>query len=342
MNDSPRLTVRAYAPGDETAILSAFNEVFARTDPDFVPRTMAEWRWLFGNHPYGQRIWLGWDADGHVIGQQASTPLRMRVDGEEMYWSHVVDSFADQRRSRGLKKPGVYATTARAHSDNCGGEPPERDPIMFGFPVRAAWRIGKLYLDYEIARSQDALAVPLDRVPPADAAASAATEGVTTERLLSLGPDVDALFEETAPHYRAIAVRDSVYLDWRYLAHPKHQYSIGAARRANRLVGLAVYRHATFHGRNAGLICDWVVPPSDREATAALHAWLADRAREDGATELFGIWPDTCPEWTTFQEMGFRVVPTDYFNVICRYTRRFDTRWLYWHWYYTLGDTDLC
>ena len=38
---------------------------------------------------------------------------------------------------------------------------------------------------------------------------------------------------------------------------------------------------------------------------------------------------------------GFRAAPTRYFLVGRNYVKKYDMRWLYRHWYYTLGDTDL-
>lgn len=330
------LTVREYRPGDEVAILEAFNDVFGRTDPNFRPRTLATWRWQYLENPHGWRIWLGFDAEGRVIGQQASLPMRMRVGDETMLWSQVVDSFSHPRYGGGLKKNGVYARTARAHSDNYGGAPPERDPIMYGFPVRPAWRIGKLFLDYEVCRSQDALYLETERFR------GAAAPGVEVEEVEAFPEEVMDLFERARPTRGAATVRDAAYLNWRFVERPEVAYRRALARRGRELVGLAIHRPGVFDGHPGGLICDWLVPADDPHAAAALQAWLVERTRADGHDVLMGIWPETCPEWRALQEHGYRAATTSYTNVICQYTRRFDIRWLYWNWSYTLGDFDLC
>ena len=40
MTQAPAYRIRAYRPGDESAILATFNRVFARVDPTFQPRTL--------------------------------------------------------------------------------------------------------------------------------------------------------------------------------------------------------------------------------------------------------------------------------------------------------------
>jgi hypothetical protein len=115
------------------------------------------------------------------------------------------------------------------------------------------------------------------------------------------------------------------------------------ARKQGQVVGYCVLRRGDFDGvKDLALVCDWLVPPVETKAAAALRAALVAEARQLGAERIALILPDTCADWLAFQLAGFRAAPTRYF-VICRnYVKRYDPRWLYRHWYYTLGDTDLC
>jgi hypothetical protein len=208
---------------------------------------------------------------------------------------------------------------------------------MYGMPVRSAWRIGRLYLDYEVCRSQDALWVDPDRFR------AAAAPCVEVEEVERFPEEVVELFERAREPHGALAVRDAAYLNWRFVERPEHAYRCALARGARgESLGLAVYRGAVFDGHESGLVCDWLVPAGEERAAHALRAWLVERARSEDRRCLAGIWPETCPDWGSFQRAGYRVSPTQYYNVICQYTARFDIRWLYWNWYYTLGDFDLC
>jgi hypothetical protein len=52
--------------------------------------------------------------------------------------------------------------------------------------------------------------------------------------------EFDRLFEQCATGYRILGVRDSEYLNWRYLAAPHRRYFPFAARSSGKLIGIAV------------------------------------------------------------------------------------------------------
>jgi hypothetical protein len=331
------IEVREYRQGDEEAILSAFNRVFAAIDPTFHPRGMDEWRWRTLGNPAGWRAWIARTSDGEVVAQQAGLPIRMRHRGESVVWNQIVDSFADPRRARGLRAPGLFVHVAKPFCDTYGGPPP-RDQIMYGLPVRRAYRIGKKFLGYQLVRDQHRL------VASALGLQGRATPGIALEEVERFPAEVDALFERAQHAHRAIAVRDQRFLDWRFADRPGVRYRIALARRnADRaLVGYAVHVNGNFDLHAGALVCDWLIDPAEPRAGEALRAWLGERARADGTEEVCAIFPETCMDFADFQRAGFRVEATSYFAAAGSYTRTFHTLDLYWDWYYTLADFDLC
>ncbi len=334
--DVTGIEVREYRAGDEHQILDHFNRVFAGVDPSFVPRTLESWRWQYLQNPSGWRIWLGFARDGRLISQYAGVGQRMLLEGAPARFSQAVDSMTDRSFARGLKKPGYFVLTGYPYAANYGGPPPDKDVIMWGAPVPPAWRIGRAYLEYELIRPQQKLSAPPDQVRARSAA------GVEIEEPPRFPAEVEGLFRRAAAPHGAIAVRDKAHLDWRFCDHPERRYALALARRRGELRGLTVYAKAAFDGEpDQGLVCDWLVVPGDEEVAGTLRAWLVGRARADGARQLVAAFPDTCAEWLDFQRAGLRAAPTRHFLVGRNYVRRFTMRWLYWHWYYTLGDTDL-
>jgi len=330
------LTVREYLPGDEQAILESFNRIFPLVDRTFRPRSMEEWRWRFEQNPAGWRIWLAKTADGRVVAHQAGMPIAMVHQGERVRWNQIVDSFADPRFGRGLKKPGVFVLAAQPFSDIYGGPPP-KDQIMYGLPVRRAYRIGQRFLKYQTVRDQHEVRGDVERVR-IDAA-----PGIEVEEVDAFPDEVDAFFERASRPLRAVAVRDRAFLSWRFERHPTKAYRIALARAAGsgELVGYAVTRKDSFDLRESGLVCDWLLDPERREAGHALRAWLVERARAEGVPDVRGIFPEPCAEFREFQQAGFRVHPTSYFLAAGSYYRSFHTLGLYWDWYYTLAEFDL-
>lgn len=333
--EEANLLIREYRPGDEEAILDSFNRVFADIDPNFHPRPMDVWRWRYRANPAGWRIWLALTEDGMVVGQQAGLPVRVLQDGQRVHWNQVGDTFTDPRFSRALRNPGLFYWVAKPYSDNYGGAPPGKDPFLYGLPTRRAHRIGARQLDYQVVRNQSKLCVDTDSID------AGAAPGIEVEEVTRFPDEVDALFDRFAEGRGAIAVRDHAFLTWRYLEHPEIRYRIALARRRGALVGLAVYRHTGFDGREEGLLVDWMVPPDDERACHAIRAWLGHCAAEDGSERLTGIFPDTCPEWAAFQGAGFRVRPSEYYMVGRVYHGPWSMMWMYWNWYYCLGDLDI-
>jgi len=330
-------TLREYEVGDEAEILDSFNRIFGGVDVTFQPRTMEYWRWQFLENPSGSRILLALTDDGRVAGQFGAVIQRMRFDGRHALFSQGVDHMSDPAFRRSLKRGSLLAilgnTIARLH----GGPGPDQDSLMWGAPVPAAWRVGKTFVRYEIIRTQLKLTVA-----PVEVRVAAAS-GVDVEEVTRFPENVVDLFDRAAEPHGAIAVRDKPQLDWRYTQRPARTYRIALARRAGELVGYAVYAKGDFDGcEGEGLVCDWLVPPRETAAAHALRAWLAGRARADGVERLTALFPDTVAEWHDFQAAGFRAAPTRYFIIGRQYVRGFDMFWLHRHWYYTLGDTDLC
>src|SRR5262245_54294921 len=207
---------------------------------------------------------------------------------------------------------------------------------MWGLPVPVAYRIGRKQLKYELVRQQHKLVAPLAGLAPRAGA------GVEVRAPTAFPEETDALFARFARERAGLAVRDRAQWRWRFEENPHHRYRIGAAWRGGDLAGLALFRKGSFDLEEDGLLVDWMVPQADEEARGALLAWARAAALEEGCARLVTLFPDTAPEWLLFQRAGFRVHATRYFLVAWSFSTRHDLAWMRRHWYYTLGDTDLC
>ncbi len=307
MSPAPAYEVRAYRPGDEGAILEAFNRIFARVDPGFHARSAAQWRWLYEQNPSGRRIYLAVAEDGRVLAQYAGIPQRVLLDGEPSHFSQSVDSMADPEFRRLAREP-LFVQVGRAFDAAFGGTGPEKDTLMWGLPVPAAFRIGKKALKYELIRQQHKLSGPLTRL-------ALGASALEAEELRAFPPETDALFARLAPERRGMAVRDQAQMRWRYDENPNHRYRVAGVRRAGELAGLAVFRKGSFDLLEDGLLVEWLAPAGDEGVRTALLAWARACALEEGCERLTTLFPETAPEWLAFQRLGLRVHATRYFLV---------------------------
>jgi len=334
----PKLTIRPYQPGDEEKILETFNLVFREVcGEDYVDRTLDFWRWEFLENPYGHRISLALAGDGTVAAQYAGVVYPMVTAFGDCTFVHIVDSMAHPDYRKGLKRPGLFVTTALPWFQMCFDA---GDAVMYGYPVPIAERIGQRYLEYHRLRVVDFLCRPVGE------GSVDLPEGVVVEKVATLGHDIDELFGRIASEKQCWTRRDRQFLTWRWLQIPtRKDYEIFIARRGGGVAGLMVLRPVHELVPRCCCVADWLVPEADTGTMDALLAVATARGREAGRETLMTVLPDPSLEYEGFVERGFSAVPSA--TILERrlthriYHPRMTTEWLQQHWWYTLGDSDL-
>jgi len=335
---SGTLAIRPYQAGDEAAILATFNLVFREVcGPDYVDRTLEQWRWAYQDNPAGHRISLAIADDGTVASQYAGMPMRYDSPWGEQLLIHCVDSMTHPNWRQGLKAKSLFVETCMpfwAHSREIG------DALFYGFPVDAAYRIGKRYLKYEMMRVIDFLI--RDRA----AAPLAAPSEVVVEQVERAPADVDALFEEVRVDKSFLLRRDQRYLDWRYVQNPaRGDYQLWTARRGGALRGVMVLKPGSGLAPDACTIADWSVPEADIDAADALLAKAVERQHHEGKQRLMTVFPPWSFEHRHLVARGFAEAPSSNWlqrrliHNICKAEITAD--YLAEQWWYTLGDSDL-
>jgi hypothetical protein len=337
IDPGPGLTLRAYQPGDEQAILETFNLVFREVcGESYVDRTMDFWRWEFLENPWGHRISLAIAKDGTVASQYAGVVYPMATAFGDCTFIHIVDSMAHPDYRKGLKRPGVFVVTGLPWFQMCYDA---GDAVMYGYPVPIAERIGQRYLEYNRLRVVDFLC------RPAALGSVESPAAVVVEKVDAFDSEVDQLFQTVAAEKQCLTRRNQEFLTWRWVKIPTGDYELYVARRGGKLSGLMVLRPV--HELVPGCCCiaDWLVPEADTETMDALLARATARGREAGRETLMTIFPEPSPEYRALVERGFVAVPSAH-TLERRLTHRIyhpqmTTEWLEQHWWYTLGDSDL-
>lgn len=325
--------IREYRAGDLPSLLETFELCFARPGADRPARTAAEWSYTYEQNPAGWRIWVA-ATEGKVVAQYAARPYRVWLDGHVRSFAEIVDSMVHPDHRMGLKAPGLFVQTARPFFDAYGGPNHPKDMVHYGWPIEAAYRIGKLFLGYSVLRSQTALA----REPGPGGVEL--PQGV--EVLERFDASVDPLYERCKNGWGASTIRDAAFLNWRFVDHPQHDYTLFAVRAGDgALRGYAVYRTGDWILPHMGLVADFLVPTDEDEVARALTEALLARARADRVSTI-GLF---LPEWSSwferFQDWGFLVWPTPYNMIVRAFDPKYSLFWLRDHWWFTLADSDL-
>jgi hypothetical protein len=313
-------TIRPYKLGDETSINRSFNEVFG------VNRSVDEWYWKFRPENDGSRIMIAIDGEKNVLAHFAATLTDVQIDGRIFRCGQSLDIF-------GLKRPvslqhRLYAKTGNKFFDTFGA--PDGVPIFYGFPGKRAHRHGRMQIGFGNS-------VPV----------WVGTRHVKNRRLIFWKvperstcdlESVARLWERVSNRYPVSTIRNTTYLQHRYLDRPDNKYTYlqmgaGSVTKAWSVVKIE---------KNMANWVDLIWDGESKDAIVALDGEVSGLARRAGA-KLISMWisgDDRAKEvlesigWE-FSEHPRQVLASRSFHPEINsgdFIRRF---------YYTMGDSDM-
>jgi hypothetical protein len=332
--------VRAYADGDETAILDLFRRAF------HVERSVERWRWAYAENPYGnRRASLAVDAAGGVVAHYAGYPVRFWSDadgaGRSFEAHHVGDTMtAPGVRGVGRRASSLLALTMRHfYATWCSGRVAFNFGVNTGKIQRFSRRTAGALRFEEVAYRVRPLAATGSAPWPAPGPLRRRFAGWGVERIAAWDERFDDLFARVRGAYRFLVERDRRYLAWRYGAFPETGFAAWAVSRRGRLAGWGVFRR-----RGERLVWgDALFDPAEPRAPALLLAGATEAAENRGVDAVEGWFPDRPPWWSErLAALGFerRPEPQDLGVVYVPFEVDPGPA-MAEHWYYTKGDFDL-
>ncbi|MGE0144005.1 MAG: GNAT family N-acetyltransferase [Planctomycetota bacterium] len=332
------LTVRCYERGDEVGILQLFHRVFG---DDGVKRSLESWRWQYQECPAGRQVVVGVDEDsGRIVSQYAAIPVRFTVAGEECIFAQAVDSMVDPNWRRSHSCCNAFLATARRYFELCPTDPHYR--VCYGFPNRQALVVGCRHLRYSpTVRPVPTLFLNLFESAALSNGVADEPDSVCIEPCESFGSFADALWDRLRSEYPMSAVRDSVFLDWRfagapvpYLCHRVVDAASGEPR------GLFVLREG-WRSPNILAVAEIFLAPGDRDALRAVLTTALRVARSGDFTRIEMWLPRRHPNFRLARELGMRV-ESSLMTCVSRCFRWSESsRWSLRNCYYTMADCDV-
>jgi len=326
---SSGLEIRPLDPErDADSLLAMWALVFGQE------RDRAEWEHQMLANPAGTRAFVALDGE-RVVAQYAGVPTRVWINGAERIFTQSVDSAVHPDYRKGLKRPGLFVEVAQAYFDHFGVN--GSDAVHYGWPLEAAWRIGKRFLDYECVREELVLVRDLDEEPDEPVASEFTLDTVEPE-----GPELRWLWERCCGVWGASGIRDADFYAWRFDQHPSIDYQLLGARDAGgTLCGLAVLRRGDWMTPGSRALCDWLVPVEEGVAGRELEFAVRRAAARDGGQRVVSLLSEWSPHFLDFQDRGWRVHPAPYRLAARSFDRSLDQLFLREHWWSTLADSDL-
>jgi GNAT superfamily N-acetyltransferase len=279
--------VDRYRTEDKRLFEALYRRVFGN---DSAAANSLRWDWQYRNNPHrpadGPLIWLAREGQT-VIGQYATMPVKLSVQGQEIDAAWGMDVMvAPERQRQGLGEVlfrtwdrNVGASLGLGLSDSSYRlfqkmRWPDLGPVpCFVKPLtrRALRRPG-----WSVAANKLLSAVTLPWVRLV-----ARTRPLQGEVRTITGFDdsFTRLWDRVAPEFAFAVRRDAAYLNWKYTQAPHVRYNIAALERDGDVAGYIVYRHLQEARGRVTIVVDWLTAPGDHSGFLTLLRWVDREAQ---------------------------------------------------------------
>jgi GNAT superfamily N-acetyltransferase len=281
------MVVDRFRTEDREATDALYRRVFG---PDAAEASRLRWDWQYRKNPNNPgRVPLIWVArEGpSIIGQYATMPVALSVQGQEVSGSWGMDVMvAPERQRQGLGEL-LFGTWDRhvGAALGLGLSPsshklfrklrwPEVGPIPFYVKPLTRRALRRPEWPMPVNRLVSAATLPYVKY-------IARTRPMLGEvRLLRrFDRHFTDFWQRVAPKFDLAVRRDAAYLQWKYMSPPHVRYTVAALMRDDGPGGFIVYRHTHEPRGRVTLIVDFLVDPDDAVGLATLLRWVDREAR---------------------------------------------------------------
>lgn len=281
-------SVRAYRPGEERQLVDLFQRVFNRSI------TVDHWRWKLKTLPAPcENVWLALNQAAPIF-QYAGIPLRCNLFGRERFSMVSVDTMtAPEFQKRGLlTQVGrlAYDHWRAANIAFVIGLPNER----WGSRANALGWIDLFPLQWlarplrpEVLLARRSRLKPIARFKWIGSTLNRWWDrSLQTDRSISIrsiqqaGSEFDQVWNMIRSEDQISVVRDSTWVNWRYLTAPMFNYQVLLAERSGQPLGYAAYRIAAEGKRKIGFIAEVITNPQGGPVWKTLLSQVLGLLRE--------------------------------------------------------------
>lgn len=358
------LTIRKYGGTEKEKhdIIGLLNEVFVSQSKRFTSRE--HWIWQFEKNPINKRfIYLAYDKS-ILAGHYAVSPILLKAGDLEDEASLSTATVTKE----GYRGRGIFGQLAVA----CYSElRTEGNLLTFGFPnkwsvagceKKLGWKIlSKPPVLLRIARPfrlattrfrlpiNEALADKLDRIYGRLIKTLLPKIGAYKISCIDyFGKEYDELWERVKNQFKIAVVRNSQYLNWRYLNKPNSRYIKAQVKAGQKVVGYCIGMVEKRFGLRIGYIIDILHEGTQRKAIHALASNLEEKLSREGADIITCLSYDDGPYSSLFKRRFYvrlreKLFPQEIFfgGLLHRDDLEDAFIWKKSNWHLSWGDLDV-
>ncbi len=277
-----------FTPDDLKQVLALYRRVFG---PDAAEASRLRWEWQYNRNPglpaEGPLTWIAKEGPT-VIGQYATMPVRLCVQGQEIQAAWGMDVMvAPERQRQGLGEllfrtwdqhvgaalgmglsESSYRLFQKMRWPNVGPVPVLVKPLTRRAVRQPNW---PMWVNRFVS------AVTLPAIAIIARARPLRGEIAPVDRF---GEEFSGLWDRVASKFDFVVRRDAPYLNWKFIEPPHVRYNHVALRRGGELQGYAIYRHLQEPRGKVTQLVDFLVDPDDEAGFLSLLGWVDREARE--------------------------------------------------------------
>ena len=349
--------IRPYRNGDEKQILKLRRAVFGDLDP--VRLRQSTWQWQFKDNPSGKAVCFLAESKGQIVGQYVTIPTRFVTHGKDTLLAFSCDTMIHP----GYRRQGMFSALAREVYGSL--KTLSGITLVWGFPNDQSLPGFVEKLDWQMLPALPLMVLPINPLnmilhsvpllnglgknlpgsmgPDTDVSFSTGVQGLRVDPVEHFDEAFDLLWQEHSTMAPVMQVRDSRYLEWRYLSIPEFNYRPFTVRRDGHLLGYMVIRMMVLKGQTFGVLVDlFPFPLASFSVLQGVFSFAKQFVKAHGGDFVTCLLPRE--QAGILKKAGFKRVP----EVINPKTWRLGYRCAgdglsgnldYWH--VTYGDTDV-
>lgn len=285
-----------YRPDDRRQVDALYRRVFGA---DAANANELRWDWQYRLNPHappdGPLIWLAREGPA-IVGQYATMPVRLAVEGREIDAAWGMDVMVAPERQR----QGLGDVLFRTWDRNVGASLglglsdssyrlfqklrwPDPGPVPCLIKPLSRRALRQPGWPMVVNRLVSYLTLPWVRL----VARQRPLQG-EVRIIRSFDESFTRLWDRIGPKFQFSVRRDAAYLNWKFIQSPHVRYHVAVLEREGETAGYVVYRHIQEPRGRVTLLVDFLTDPADEAGFLTLLRWVDREAQAADSDKIRG------------------------------------------------------
>lgn len=330
-----------YQLGNETEILSLFQDVF------HINRPLQEWNWIYQQNPIGKSILMVRNSNQELIAHYAGIPVKVKYFNRQYTFGQVVDTMIRKDYRSTIGDSDLMKDMVFKFYDEFTGEKQQQNAFLYGLPNELAWqaarRIGTSKLGYNRANK----IIYLTKSIVNDQKLTSLKSELNLQAISVFDSTADEIWKLSQDNYPVSLIKNSTYLNWRYVECPYQNYFKFYVKNKEEIIGIVIFKdnlpgeQHNFPNESIGAVIDWIVPHAYKNYYPEIINLCEQWSIQHHLNRLLFLFSINCQEYKLLQAQGYQEFKSRYTLALKSFHSQVDLKQVQNNWFYTWGDFDI-